>query len=99
MEKQKAQRTENGGKGREDRGKGRTLKMEVQVLPETCPKGFITDCDSSSFCSCCETLLKAAIQVTQCRCKPTLEMCNNENMYSDGQLLRTFLFFHIAFST
>ena len=38
MEKQKTQRTENGGKGWEDRGKGRTLKMEV--LPETCPKGF-----------------------------------------------------------
>ena len=30
-----------------------------------CPKGFITDFDSSSF-SCPETLLKVAIQVTKC---------------------------------
>ena len=56
MEKLKIQRTENGGKGRENGGKGwengrkgRTLKIEVQILPETCLKGCITDFDSSSF--------------------------------------------------
>ena len=27
-------------------------------------------------------LLKAAIQVTQCRCKPPLDMCNHENIYT-----------------
>ena len=43
MEKLKIQRTENGGKGRENGEKGRTLKIEVQILPETCPKAFITD--------------------------------------------------------
>ena len=37
----KIQRTENSGKGRENGGKGRTLKIEF--LPETCPKGFTTD--------------------------------------------------------
>jgi hypothetical protein len=35
---QKIQRTENAGKGRESGGKGRTLKIEVQILPGTCPK-------------------------------------------------------------
>ena len=30
---------------------------------------------------CRETLLRAAIQVSQCRCKPTLEICNYENIY------------------
>ena len=49
MEKLKIQRTENGGKGRENGGKGRTLNIEVQILPETCPKGCITDFESSSF--------------------------------------------------
>ena len=36
----KIQRTENSGKGRENGGKGRTLKIEVQILPETCPNVF-----------------------------------------------------------
>ena len=31
---------ENGGKGRENGGKGRTLKIEVQIFPETCPNVF-----------------------------------------------------------
>ena len=64
----KIQRTENSGKGRENGGKGRTLKIEF--LPETCPKGF---CVFSSGYSSRETLLKAAIQVSQCRWKPMLE--------------------------
>ena len=59
QEKQKIQRTENGRKGRENGGKGwengsngRTLKIEVQILPEACPKGFYHGfCDSSGLFS------------------------------------------------
>ena len=76
-----AARAGKGWKGRENCGKERTLKIEVQILPETCPKGLITDFDSPSFLSC-QILLKAAIQVTQYRCKPTLDTCNYENIYA-----------------
>ena len=40
-DRRRRKRVGNGGKGRENGGKGRTLKIEVQILPETCPQGVI----------------------------------------------------------
>ena len=40
-DRRRRKRAGNGGKGRENGGKGRTLKIEVQILPETCPQGVI----------------------------------------------------------
>jgi len=48
VNQEKHRKTENSEdrkrrKMAENGGKGRTLKIELQILPETCPKDFITD--------------------------------------------------------
>ena len=65
--KQKILRTESGGKGRENGGKGRSRKIEIQIVPETCPTCFIMILRFFWVYFSRETLLKAAIQVIQCR--------------------------------